>query len=109
MNITSKPEDFHAADAYRTRLPGEERLTPRRDPVLWSDWTGDAPITRQEAAHYEEKGYLIRRNLFSDAELRLLIDTSHRLRAAADANALIVVPEGSSTLVAGDIVEVIAY
>ena len=34
---------------------------------------------------------------------------SHRLRAAADANALIVVPEGSSTLVAGDIVEVIAY
>ncbi|SDO43848.1 ectoine hydroxylase [Lutimaribacter pacificus] len=82
MNITSKPEDFHAADAYRTRLPGEERLTPRRDPVLWSDWTGDAPITRQEAAHYEEKGYLIRRNLFSDAELRLLIDTSLRLRGA---------------------------
>ncbi|HBZ43547.1 MAG TPA: ectoine hydroxylase [Maritimibacter sp.] len=67
-------------DAYPTRLPTEEKITQRRDPVLWSDWTEDAPISRDEAAHYRENGYLVRQDMFSIDELDLLVDTAQKLR-----------------------------
>lgn len=81
MNITTPERQFATTDAYPTRLKGEEREMPRLDPVLWSDWTADAPISREEAAHYRDKGYLIRRDMFSPEELRLMIDTAAELRA----------------------------
>ncbi|MDF1707643.1 MAG: ectoine hydroxylase [Paracoccaceae bacterium] len=68
------------ADAYPTRLRGAERVMARRDPVLWTPWREDAPVTRDEADHYENKGYLIRKDVFSAQEIALLIRTSAELR-----------------------------
>ena len=82
MNIDASPGTFQTADAYPTRLPDGEKRLPRRDPVVWSDWNEDAPISREEAAHYEKKGYLVRKGLFSDDEIELLIETSAELRAS---------------------------
>ncbi|MBL6427517.1 MAG: ectoine hydroxylase [Maritimibacter sp.] len=81
MNISHDTlQHFDAVDAYPTRLPDREQITPRRDPVLWSDWSEAAPISRDEAEHYRENGYLVRRDMFSSDELELLVDTAKRLR-----------------------------
>ena len=84
MNVTTPERQFTTVDAYPTRLRGREAEAPRKDPVLWSEWTPDAPVRQDEAEHYDRKGYLIRRNQFSEDELRLLVDTSARLRETAE-------------------------
>lgn len=81
MNVASSAQQFAENDAYPTRLKGEERVSARRDPVLWTQWSEDAPISQEEARHYEDKGYLIKKNVFSAEEIALLIDTSFTLRS----------------------------
>lgn len=56
----------------------------------------------------------IRGHLVSDESGRLLVEPnpatgSHRLRVAAESNALIVIPDGARHLAAGDVVEVLRY
>jgi len=80
MNISTRREDFATRDAYPTRLPLEERAVERADPVLWSDWTADAPVSEEEAIQYRDKGYLVRRNQFTADEVRALIEASAALR-----------------------------
>jgi len=36
MNVAGSAEQFTDNDEYPTRLKGEERVSPRRDPVLWT-------------------------------------------------------------------------
>ncbi|MCQ0971217.1 ectoine hydroxylase [Paracoccus sp. TK19116] len=67
-------------DDYPTRLRDAEHTMPRRDPVIWSDWSPDAPISRAEADHYDQKGYLIRNDLFTPEEVETLIAASTRIR-----------------------------
>ncbi|QDY69386.1 ectoine hydroxylase [Qingshengfaniella alkalisoli] len=81
MNVASSTREFATQDMYPTRLKDGERIKERRDPVLWSDWHVDAPITRTDADHYESKGYLIKNDLFDPAEVAKLIETSGELRA----------------------------
>ncbi|MWD28530.1 ectoine hydroxylase [Aquicoccus sp. SCR17] len=81
MNVSSPAREFEAVDDYRTRLPNGERITDRKDPVLWSDWSQEAPVSRDEAVHYRDKGYLVRENQFSEDEIDLLINTSLELRS----------------------------
>ncbi|MDB6179383.1 ectoine hydroxylase [Paracoccus sp. Z330] len=83
MNVMHAEAMFAGQDIYPTRLPRDERITPRKDPVIWSDWSDDAPISRDEARHYEDKGYLVRRDMFSPQEVRILIDASAEIRADA--------------------------
>ncbi|MEQ8293682.1 MAG: ectoine hydroxylase [Roseovarius sp.] len=80
MNIQTRPDALTAQDEYRTRVPGKETLMPRKDPVLWSEWTEDAPIAKDEAEHYAENGFLIRRDMFDEDELKVLTDTADELR-----------------------------
>lgn len=87
MNITrpmTEAAEAAVADHYPTRLPDQEKIIQRNDPVLWSDWTGDAPVSRAEAMHYRDKGYLVRNDVFSDEEVRLLMDASRDLRENHD-------------------------
>ncbi|MFU8864036.1 MAG: ectoine hydroxylase [Rhodobacterales bacterium] len=80
MNVAHPEKQFTGLDEYPTRLKGPETITSRRDPVLWKTWDDSAPISRDEAEHYEEKGYLIRNDLFSQQEIARLIETSASLR-----------------------------
>lgn len=80
MNVAGPDKQFTGLDAYPTRLAGEERVSARRDPVLWTDWYEGAPVSQQEARDYEDKGYLIRKDVFSAAEIDGLIETSAALR-----------------------------
>ncbi|MDD7972786.1 ectoine hydroxylase [Roseinatronobacter alkalisoli] len=81
MNITHRTSQFTAMDSYPTRQKDRECLVPRKDPILWRDWTASAPITQAQAQAYESNGYLVCKGLFSDDEIDRLIAASARLRA----------------------------
>ncbi|MDM8166579.1 phytanoyl-CoA dioxygenase family protein [Roseovarius sp.] len=80
MNIQTRPDALTAQDEYPTRVPGKETLMPRKDPVLWSEWSENAPIAKDEAEHYAENGFLVRRDMFDEDELKMLTDTADELR-----------------------------
>lgn len=82
-------------DAYPTRLSDRECWTDRKDPVLWRDWSEQAPISLEQAQSYERDGYLVIRDAFSPAEVRHLQTAAHDLRqalAGSDAEDVITEP-----------------
>lgn len=85
MNIRSHQNEFAQSDVYPTRLPDGEKILPRQDPVLYSEWDESAPISREDAEHYREKGYLVMNNVFSSEEVSKLIETSRALREDSSA------------------------
>src|SRR3546814_11715112 len=56
-------------DIYPSRQAATPQLLPRLDPVVHSEWTADAPITREQAAGFDRDGYLVLDEIFSDAEV----------------------------------------
>lgn len=82
MNMFAK--QGHAADDYPTRLAAED-WTERKDPVVWSKWTPEAPLTQAHVQSYADKGYLVLRNLFSPAEVAALQAVSAALRSGQTA------------------------
>ena len=99
MNISTRHSEFATRDAYPTRLPLDERIIERTDPVLWSEWSPAAPLSEEEAIHYRDKGYLVRRDQFSADEVRALIDASAELRtdpSGIDREDLITEPESDA-------------
>ncbi|MCL3883726.1 ectoine hydroxylase [Marivita sp. GX14005] len=101
MPLEHTPQD-HAAtsDLYPTRRPDRESWQERRDPVLWQDWTEKAPITRDQAEAFERDGFLVLKDMFSDAEIRALIDTAAALRRdlAGSASDEVVTEPGSDAV-----------
>lgn len=69
-------------DAYPTRLFDREYWTDRKDPSVWSEWSHQAPISREQARSYERNGYLVVRGAFSPSEIRHLRAAAHDLRQA---------------------------
>lgn len=84
MNLQTPPGQTTTRDDYPTRLADEERLMPRQDPVIWSEWSESAPISRAEADSYIDNGYLIRRDLFSGDEVQMLVETADKLRETGE-------------------------
>lgn len=85
MTLHFDQTDLDTRDAYPTRIADGERVIERSDPVLWSTWSQDAPITHEQAEAYDRDGYLVMKNIFSAEEVRALIDASAELRRAGDA------------------------
>ena len=99
MNVHSPRIPVADADLYPTRLPDGEAVIDRPDPVLWSDWSEDAPISRDDAGHYRDKGYLVRRDIFGADEISAMIEASQDLRdhgQAIRAEDLVTEPESDA-------------
>ena len=99
MNVHSPRSYVADADLYPTRLPDGETVIDRPDPVLWSDWSEDAPISRDDAEHYRDKGYLVRRDIFGADEISAMIEASRDLREhgqAIRAEDLVTEPESDA-------------
>ncbi|MDF2095371.1 ectoine hydroxylase [Aquibaculum arenosum] len=75
--IRARPDD-----TYPTRVEDRERWLERLEPVLWSEWSSDAPISREQAGCYERDGYLVMKDIFSAAEIEALVQSSAKLRTA---------------------------
>lgn len=67
-------------DDYPTRLP-EERWLQRKDPVFWGEWSPEAPLMRAETEAFEKNGYIVLKDVFSEAEVAALQAESTRLRS----------------------------
>src|SRR3546814_3734223 len=59
-------------DLYPSRHAAEAEMRPRQDPVVHSEWTGDAPISARQAAQFDRDGYIVLEDIFSVDEVAFL-------------------------------------
>ena len=59
-------------DIYPSRNSAVAEMLPRQDPVVHGTWTDDAPVSREQADHFERNGYLVLEDIFSDDEITYL-------------------------------------
>ena len=69
-----------AEDLYPTRSSTNEAWMARVDPVLWGDPEPTPFVTRAELQDFEQQGFLIKSDLFSDAEVEALSEAADNLR-----------------------------
>ncbi|MGE0407851.1 MAG: ectoine hydroxylase [Amphiplicatus sp.] len=68
-------------DYYPSRLASEPSVTPRRDPVVYGDWSPAAPLSAEETDFYRKNGFLALKGVFDADEVRLLQGEAARLHA----------------------------
>ncbi len=68
-------------DPYPSRITSEPRLLPRADPVFYGEWTPTAPLTREQTRQFDEQGFVVLENLFTEDELAPLLDEMRTLLA----------------------------
>jgi len=56
-------------DLYPSRQHAEPRILERQDPVVHSEWTPDAALSKEQSDFYERNGYLFLEGFFGGQEL----------------------------------------
>ena len=75
-------------DPYPTRDKSEGALIKRAEPVVYSKWNDDAPLTQAQVTQYERDGFLVLTDVFSAHELDELRAASERVsKNCADTHA----------------------
>lgn len=86
-----------ANDVYPTRVEEVPSRLERKDPVVYSDWTSESPLTEAQSSFYERKGYLFLEQFFSENELELWRNELYRLQESyRDSDAEYVIREPAS-------------
>lgn len=86
-----------ANDVYPTRVEEVPSRLERKDPVVYSDWTSESPLTEAQSSFYERKGYLFLEQFFSENELELWRNELYRLQESyRDSDAEHVIREPAS-------------
>ena len=67
-------------DHYPSRQASEPGILGRKDPVVYSDWSEDAPLSRDAYAAYERDGFICLEGLLGEEEVQSLLRESDRLR-----------------------------
>ena len=68
-------------DVYPSRCAAEPELLLRQDATVYSTWSPDAPLSKEQVEHYERHGYLVLEDMFDAAELDALQDETRCLLA----------------------------
>ncbi|MFF2887371.1 ectoine hydroxylase [Paenibacillus sp. NPDC057967] len=69
-----------ATNSYPSRVADVPSRLERKDPVVYSEWTPDSPLTEEQSSFYERNGYLFLEQFFSDKELELWKNELSRLQ-----------------------------
>jgi ectoine hydroxylase len=72
MNSTTKEQRTVtgvAGDKYPSRIEEHAAIIKRKDPVLYSEWSEQSPISKEQSDFYEQNGYLVLDQFFSADEL----------------------------------------
>lgn len=80
MNLTAMPEPETKQDRYPSRGTLKAQLGKRLDPVIYAAQTTPAPIDQEWVKHYEDKGFLILEDVFSEEEVRSFQQELDQLR-----------------------------
>ncbi|MDT9599093.1 ectoine hydroxylase [Sphingosinicella rhizophila] len=59
-------------DLYSSRCEAQPHLLPRHDPVVYGEWTPDAPLTRAQMEQFDSQGFLILPGVFDKDEVASL-------------------------------------
>lgn len=95
----AKHKEQNARDAYPSRVLAKPSWITRADPVVYSPWTPDAPISETTRKAFERDGFLILEDLFSEREIADLRGELYRLRTSPmslDNETLVVEPDGNA-------------
>ncbi|MFI8772165.1 ectoine hydroxylase [Gordonia sp. NPDC062954] len=57
-------------DVYRTRLAKRGQIEPRPHPTVWGDAPGRGPLSADQLAAYDERGFHTATNVLSDGDIR---------------------------------------
>ena len=68
MNVQVK----QVRDKYPSRVADRPEIIDRVDQVVYSIWTEDSPITKEQSKFYSENGYLFLENFYSEDEVARL-------------------------------------
>ncbi|MDT8364035.1 MAG: ectoine hydroxylase [Nitrosomonas sp.] len=88
------------ADSYPSRVRAVSEILARQDPVVYSDWTDNSPLTRAQTENYLRDGFLALPNLFSPNEVACLQCEMTTLQSGGRAinSELLIREPGSSAL-----------
>ncbi len=81
MNLTTVPELLTQQDRYPSRCTLKAQLGKRLDPVIYAAESTPAPIDHKWVKHYEESGFLILEDVFSEQEVRSFQQELDQLRS----------------------------
>ncbi|WP_270165126.1 ectoine hydroxylase [Paenibacillus sp. SYP-B4298] len=56
-------------DHYPSRQADRPQLLPRKDPVVYSQWSSAAPLAREQSQFYARNGYLFLEQFFGEEEI----------------------------------------
>lgn len=67
--VGTNTEASGTEDRYPSRVGDKPVIIERRDPTVYSEWSEDSPLTREQSAFYETNGYLFLESFFTDEEI----------------------------------------
>jgi len=72
-------------DLYPSRCASKPAFQPRIDPTLYSSWSHSSPLSRDQSAAFETKGYVVLRDVFGEDEIaHLAAEAQNLLRGSRD-------------------------
>lgn len=86
------------ADDYPSRVYTEPRILKRQDPVVYSAWRAESPLTQEQSEFYDRNGYLFLENFFEFDELSRYQSEARKLQkeaASSSSDEIIREPGGS--------------
>ncbi|WP_019530809.1 ectoine hydroxylase [Dasania marina] len=72
----------HNSDDYASRDGKKTQLIARKDPVVYRDDYSQAPVTEQHIKHYQQHGYMVLDDVFSEQEIERLNAELQQLRVS---------------------------
>lgn len=69
-----------ADDRYPSRVADKPARLNRKDPVVYSEWTPESPLTKEQSDFYEQNGYIFLENFFNETELSIWREELARLQ-----------------------------
>lgn len=67
--MSSTVQTPNQVDKYPSRVSDKAELLERKDPVVYSEWTPESPLTREQSDFYEQNGYLLLDSFFNEEEI----------------------------------------
>ncbi|MGG6314372.1 ectoine hydroxylase [Paenibacillus macerans] len=84
MNETGTTQNVDLAkDLYPSRIHAEPQWLPRQDPVVYSKWSAESSISKEQSEFYEMNGYLFMERFFDEKELSGYQEEARRLQGAS--------------------------
>ncbi len=73
-------------DLYPSRISNQPEIIPRKDPVIYSDWTPESSLSQEQSNFYEQNGYLFIEQFFTETEIKRFQEEARRLQISARTN-----------------------